>query len=587
MSIARSPARPAILALLASLLAAPTIRAERPVRLSNHNLSMSGPGRVRAASEPEICIFCHGVHDTAPDAPLWNRFSSGAIYTPYHSTTAKARIGQPTGSSKLCLSCHDGTVALGQVRKRKSEVRMLSGSSRMPGTRANLGTDLSDDHPISFTYDHGLVKQSDGELRDPSTLRREVRLDNNRQLQCTTCHDPHDDSFGNFLVMDNRRSALCVECHDKRSWSESSHRNSTARWDGSGTDPWPYTDPSSVAEGACENCHTSHKAGTPQRLLLFPREEDNCLSCHDGHVAKHDLGAELNKFSRHDVRATSGVHDPTEDLVNSRRHVECADCHNPHASRPDPAKAPAAGGALAGVPGVNGSGAEVAAVSREFELCFRCHADSGDKGDAYVKRDRPETNTRLEFNTANASFHPVEGPGRNRDVPSLRAPWSSASVLYCTDCHNNDQGPNAGGRGPRGPHGSSYAPILERRLEMRDFRPESDGAYALCYKCHERDSILGDESFAFHRRHVVDEQAACTTCHDSHGVPSSSHLINFNRTYVSAGDGGRLTWTDGGRYRGTCTLTCHGAHHEDLGYDAAAPGGLMPAAGAKQTQRKN
>lgn len=561
-----------LIAVLAAALAlcAAAARAGSPVSVSTHNLSVSGPGKVKSVTEREVCIFCHGVHDTAPDAPLWNRNSSGAVYVPYHSTTMKARVGQPTGSSKLCLSCHDGTVALGQVRSRGPSIRMAGGSTRMPSGRSNLGTDLSDDHPISFTYDSSLSKRSNGGLRDPATFRREVKLDGKQQLQCTTCHDPHDNTYGEFLVMDNRGSTLCVVCHDVDRWASSSHRTSAAHWDGAAPDPWPNTTASTVAEAGCESCHTAHHAGTRERLLVFATEEANCFSCHDGHVARDDVAAEFNKSSRHDVRLTTGRHDPTEDLVDSPRHVECADCHNAHAANATPAKAPDASGALAGVPGITSAGAETPAVTREYELCYRCHGDSPGKGEAAVSRDHPETNTRLEFKTSNASYHPVEGAAHNPDVPSLVSPWRDSSVMYCTDCHNNDQGPGAGGKGPNGPHGSIYAPLLERRLELRDFRPESDAAYALCYKCHARASILADESFPYHRLHVEQEQTACTTCHDPHGVAANTHLINFNRAYVQPAAGG-LSFTDGGRLRGSCTLSCHGASHDALEYDAAQP----------------
>lgn len=539
-----------------------------PISLSPHNLSLSGPGRVRSTEEREICIFCHTPHSGAPQSPLWNRSSAGAIYTPYRSTTVKARIGQPTGSSTLCLSCHDGTVAMGKLRSRATEVRLLGGVSSMAANRTNLGIDLSDDHPISFTYDSSLVSLSGGELREPAALPPQVKLDRTHQLQCTTCHSVHDNTYGSFLVMDNRGSALCVTCHSKRYWTESSHRVSGARWDGVAPNPWPNIQAGTVAQAGCESCHTSHQAGTPQRLLVLPGEEANCFSCHDGHVATTDLVPEFAKRSRHDVRATTGVHDPAEALVVTRRHVECVDCHNPHASEPGAAAAPVAPGSLAGVAGIGPSGSAVAPVTREFEVCFRCHADSPGKGPAVVVRDQPETNTRLEFDTANASFHPVEGPGRNPDVPSLRDPLRTSSVIYCTDCHNNDQGPRAGGKGPDGPHGSIYAPLLERKLEWRDFFPESADNYALCYKCHVRENILADRSFPFHRKHVVDDQTACTTCHDSHGVAAAAHLINFNRDYVSANGRGQLSWSDDGRLQGTCNLRCHDADHDKVAYDS-------------------
>jgi hypothetical protein len=205
-------------------------------------------------------------------------------------------------------------------------------------------------------------------------------------------------------------------------------------------------------------------------------------------------------------------------------------------------------------------------VSREYELCFRCHADSTRKGSAVVPRQYPETNTRLEFGQSSASYHPVVSPGRNPNVPSLVPRYTTGSFIYCTDCHGNDQGPGGMGSGPNGPHGSLYAPILERRLEMVDDTTESAAAYALCYKCHNRSSILGDESFKGHRKHIVDERTACTTCHDSHGVAGKTHLINFNPNYVTPAPGGRLEFIDQGTFRGQCYLTCHGEVHSPESY---------------------
>lgn len=545
----------------------PSAQAGKSIRLSIHNLSMSGPSSIQSTSEPEICIFCHGTHGIAPTAPLWNRSSSGVMYQPYHSSTLKARVGQPTGASAVCLSCHDGTVAMGKVRNRKSEIRMSGkGGSRISGRRTNLGTDLSDDHPISFTYDTSLVNLSHGELRDPVSFRPEVKLDRQHQLQCTSCHEPHDNTYGKFLVMDNHGSALCMVCHNKQYWEQSIHRTSGARWNGAAPNPWPNVQAHNVAEAGCENCHTSHRAGTPERLLVFAQEEANCLSCHNGNVAPDNMGPEFGKLSRHDIRAASGIHDPAENIVKSSRHASCLDCHNPHAANKTPASAPQAPGSLAGVAGVNAAGSVVAPVATEYELCFRCHSDGNGKGEASVPRVRPETNTRLEFNTGNPSFHPVTGPGRNPDVPSLIAPLRPNSLIYCTDCHNNNQGPRAGGKGPDGPHGSIYAPLLERRLELRDFLAESAASYALCYKCHNRDSILGNQSFPLHAKHVADAKTACTTCHDSHGTPGATHLINFNRTYVSANSKGQLIWTDEGHVQGSCSLSCHGKDHDHLGY---------------------
>jgi hypothetical protein len=264
-----------------------------------------------------------------------------------------------------------------------------------------------------------------------------------------------------------------------------------------------------------------------------------------------------------------------EDPINPPRHVECVDCHNPHASKTLAEVAPNASGALAGVTGVNSGGAVVNTVSREYELCYRCHGDSLARGQARVNRQFVQTNTRIEFNGANQSYHPVEAVGQNPIVPSLLPPLTAASVIYCTDCHNNDQGPNAGGSGPNGPHGSMFVPLLERQLFLTDFQTETPGTYALCYKCHTRNSILADQSFTAanasgqdrgHRFHVQDAQTSCVTCHDSHGVATVKHLINFNPDYVTPSSNGRLEYVSTGQGTGNCSLTCHGFDHNATPY---------------------
>ena len=86
---------------------------------SKHNLSASGPGPVKATSEKKVCVFCHTPHggNQSAGAPLWNHALSDATYTPYFSLSMEANPlpGPPGASSKVCLSCHDGTLAVGTV----------------------------------------------------------------------------------------------------------------------------------------------------------------------------------------------------------------------------------------------------------------------------------------------------------------------------------------------------------------------------------------------------------------------------------------------------------------------------------------
>lgn len=554
-------------------------RAESIVN-SKHNLAISGPGDLKAVTETEICVFCHTPHQKTGEGALWNHQMPVQAYTPYKSSTLKATdVNQPTGASKLCLSCHDGTVALGMVNSRSAPIPMIGGVTTMPARRSRIGTDLSDDHPVSFRYNSALVT-ANPQLKDPGTLDKRVRLDADGQMQCTSCHDPHNNQYGKFLVQDNTGSALCLVCHNQNRWDESVHKTSTALWNNQGPNPWPHTAGRTVAANGCENCHSPHQAGTGPRLMNFGVAEQNCYTCHDGNVAAKNIQSEFNKFSVHPITTTSALHDEAGDLINPPRHVSCVDCHNPHAvqaSSPNSAHAP---GSLVGVWGISAEGTMVSPVAKEYEVCYRCHGDSPNRGQAIVARQFSQTNKRLQFAAINASFHPVQTVGRNPNVPSLISPWAPASLMTCTDCHSNDQGPAAGGTGPRGPHGSAFPPLLARQMQTTDFSVESAGTYALCYGCHSRDSILGDQSFHAvnslnqdrgHRFHIVDAKAACTTCHDSHGVVSVPRLINFNILYVTPSSNGRLEYVSTGGSSGNCSLTCHGTDHAATSYPTPSP----------------
>ena len=541
------------------------------VKDTKHNLSTSGPGNIKASQESEICIFCHTPHNSKANSPLWNRSQPGQSYTPYSSSTAQASPGQPTGASILCLSCHDGTIALGKVLSRQTDISMQSGVTTIPTGAGRLGTDLSDDHPISFNYSSAL--QGNGELVNPNTLTGAVKLDSNGDLQCTSCHNAHDNSNGKFLVLSNVGGQLCETCHTKYGWNQSPHNLSSKSWNGQTPDPWPDSTLNSVADNACQNCHKPHSAGSAERILKSNVEEDNCRACHNGHVASKNIMTEFNKSSFHPIDNRTGTHDPTESAVVSARHVECVDCHNPHAAKSSGTPA----GPLTGVRGVNRFGTAVNPIAYEYELCFRCHGDSSGKPAAPTSRVFTNTNVRQEFNTSSASYHPVVGAGRNNNVPSLIASLSTNSVIKCTDCHSNDSGPATGGNGPKGPHGSNNPHLLERQYLTQDLTSESQSAYAMCYKCHNRGSILGNESFPRHNFHITGAGAGmggggggnlstpCNICHDPH-ASNFEKLINFDTSVVSPNSSNRLEFNSTGTFAGECYLSCHGRDHNPCTY---------------------
>src|SRR3989338_11666341 len=164
---------------------------------TKHNFSMYGPGTTQATSTTEVCIFCHTPHFSQPGTPLWNKQDQGTTYVIYSTATMTANtLGQPTGSSRLCLSCHDGAIAIGSLLNAPGAVlaQTLNMLGVEPGTgalistsAANIETDLSNDHPISFSYSSSYPANS--EIKDPGANDANIApavLDKGGNVQCTS-----------------------------------------------------------------------------------------------------------------------------------------------------------------------------------------------------------------------------------------------------------------------------------------------------------------------------------------------------------------------------------------------------------------
>jgi len=195
-----------------------------------HNLSRTArvdPMRNFIANYGEACVYCHTPHGGLTERPLWNRTLPVGPYRMYDGTLDMVADAQPTGTSRLCLSCHDGTRALDDVRNPPltrtgpappgETIKRCATDCHHGGDPAGgfdwehvwFDTDLRKQHPISVTYD----PSRDAGFQPIAVVEAAgLRLEDGR-VQCNTCHDPHTQQFTKFLRIANTAGSLCLTCH--------------------------------------------------------------------------------------------------------------------------------------------------------------------------------------------------------------------------------------------------------------------------------------------------------------------------------------------------------------------------------------
>jgi hypothetical protein len=177
------------------------------IATSSHDLS----GAAWNTADQNLCEVCHTPHNAVSAiVPLWDRDTPASTFTGY--TANSGQIGTPTGISLACLSCHDGVTNLDAYGDNSP------GTVAMGAVPANMGIDLSDDHPVSVRYTLGI----DMEGNTPTNL--DVRLFTNGpnadMVECASCHAVHNDGAAgpgtsNMLATSNTGSLMCLACHAK------------------------------------------------------------------------------------------------------------------------------------------------------------------------------------------------------------------------------------------------------------------------------------------------------------------------------------------------------------------------------------
>ena len=209
-----------------------------------------------------ICIFCHAPHNTyrlspanlgapggtgpqAPDAydylPLWNHELTGNfVYSMYWNgpgaptSGAKAsqaiQNGMQMGSvSLLCMSCHDGSVAVNSYGNTDQPITSQSGTGANISTAYSVGRDnnMQNHHPIVFNYDDDQAVDTEIASADAvsftatDTVRDHLYGAGNTQLECASCHSVHNtgNTGESLLWRSDVNSELCLTCHMKGTYT--------------------------------------------------------------------------------------------------------------------------------------------------------------------------------------------------------------------------------------------------------------------------------------------------------------------------------------------------------------------------------
>ena len=162
------------------------------------------------AGNGDVCYYCHAAHNTGSNAPLWARTTSTATYAFYTSNTISANLTGTAvtaldGVSQACMSCHDGSIAVGTTIKGT-----VGGNTNVIAAgNTRVGPDLTNDHPVGLTWNTAYAGLAASTAITPFKLYGA----SSNIISCGSCHLVHDNTITKFLRANPNTGSFCNTCH--------------------------------------------------------------------------------------------------------------------------------------------------------------------------------------------------------------------------------------------------------------------------------------------------------------------------------------------------------------------------------------
>lgn len=469
--------------------------------------------------------------------------NNGADCTACHPHNAGFKASESPGNLD-CSSCHNdiygqmnGSASTYHHYMQNAGVSILGSTTKYPNSATPTTTDTNR-RCLMCHVDHDIFRPD----KNPGNGQRGANLRADATGTVTTTSGFNRKDFDNSQT----NGGLCVSCHTNQQIKNTSNQKSDGTTvtpiitkAGFYAAMHNYTTNSNaLSDGTkmnanCVKCHDAQNAeasqktnfgahdNTARRLvtalggtLADPYEEQFCYRCHSkttdavGGTVKPAAGrdwynaaamttAAEDTFSAFNGKTYghlpgnySGIHKPTTTdetfaYISANKHVECADCHDPHMAQKTVhtagTNAIAATSPLNGIEGVatpawpaiwtapaqSAYGAAPVAATYEWQVCFKCHSGANSNVATWGGTLAAAwTDLGLEFNPNNRSVHPVVSSLNNQTgelapkaeiATAMVAPWTAVGTqtMFCSDCHQTD---STGGS--KGPHGSAVKWML-------------------------------------------------------------------------------------------------------------------------------